>query len=925
MTNAKKTKRALLSSVIALFLCFAMLLGTTYAWFTDSVISNNNIIKSGNLDVEMFWAEGTEDPTTAAWEDASTTAIFNYDNWEPGYVDVKHVKIVNNGTLALKYQVKIMANGEVSDLSDVIEVYYVDPAQAITDRAQLIADNYLGTLTEVLAGLDETASGKLAEGEAHTITLALKMQESAGNQYQNKSIGTNFSVIVLATQATVEEDSFDDQYDANATFAAELNNFKAALANAQAGDTVTLNLTHDAYLSAGEKIIAPDGVDVVVNGNGYTIYADNAQVVFGAKRNSDMTIKNVTIVGKTTDDAIISQNNGVGDPVNIVMENVKVNLTDIKGVNWPVCFGGTGAATLTNCEITGAGIESGDYADGNQFFAGAKMNVTFVNTKIDSVMLNGSQGGDSATLNIDAASKVGVVILEAKTTSVISGDATGIKSILIPGMSEQEADAAIAKEIETVLQNGGDVILVDDITFSSSDTTSNSGYGATGVSVKGGTLDGNGNSLGINNWGTWDAAVHTTGGTIKNLTVNSGMRGIFMGSASADVYIDNVVIDGTIYTFNSDGGSKDYGVYISNSTLNGWTSFSDVHKEVVFTNCTFGKGNGYAFCRPYNAPSVFKNCVFEEGFEFDTSKTSDITFINCYYGDTLITAANAATLAKGETIFFYNGLNGATIDDYKAVVGDGLGAALEKGENVVLTENVNNASATKTAPYGNYYSIAQNGGVFDGNGNTLDFDKGPQENGKYDNYGIMISGGTIKNLTITGIFRGIMIMNPTEDIYIYNVTLGDKDMCYAINTGEGDGTHSLYVSDSTIKGWSSYGPAIKDVTFEGCIFAQGEYYTDVFGRLVKPYVDTVFENCEFNSKFYIDLSQLGKDGDGNVIDPEAKIVLENCTVNGVKLTADNWKELIATEDDCGEGQISIELKDGSYLTAENIVDYVIFK
>ena len=150
MTNLKTTKRALFSSVIALLVCFTMLIGTTFAWFTDSVTSANNIIKSGNLDVEMFWAEGTEDPATAAWEDASETAIFDYDNWEPGYVDVKHVQIKNNGTLALKYQVKIMANGEVSDLSDVIDVYYVDPAQAITNRAQLTADNYLGTLPRFL-------------------------------------------------------------------------------------------------------------------------------------------------------------------------------------------------------------------------------------------------------------------------------------------------------------------------------------------------------------------------------------------------------------------------------------------------------------------------------------------------------------------------------------------------------------------------------------------------------------------------------------------------------------------------------------------------------------------------------------------------------------------------------------------------------
>ena len=110
----KATKRALLSSVLALFLCFSMLLGTTYAWFTDSVTSANNIIQSGTLDVEMEWAEGKEIPSSANWKDASTGAIFNYDRWEPGYVEAKHLKITNAGTLALKYQLRILANGVVS-------------------------------------------------------------------------------------------------------------------------------------------------------------------------------------------------------------------------------------------------------------------------------------------------------------------------------------------------------------------------------------------------------------------------------------------------------------------------------------------------------------------------------------------------------------------------------------------------------------------------------------------------------------------------------------------------------------------------------------------------------------------------------------------------------------------------------------------
>ena len=239
-----------------------------------------------------------------------------------------------------------------------------------------------------------------------------------------------------------------------------------------------------------------------------------------------------------------------------------------------------------------------------------------------------------------------------------------------------------------------------------------------------------------------------------------------------------------------------------------------------------------------------------------------------------------------------------------------LGAAATEGKNVVLTDDITNAPVNTTAPYGNKYGIAQNGGTIDGNGYTLDFDASTG-----DHYGIMTSGGTIKNMTVTGVFRGIVIMNPTEDVIIENVVVGDEDMCYSINTAEGDGKHDLIVKNSTIKGWNSYGTAIKSVSFTDCTFAQGEYYTNVFGRLVRPYVNTVFEGCEFNSKYYIDLSAF----EGTTV------VLSNCTVNGVKLTADNWKSLIVAEGDCGEGQISIEGKDGSYMSSSNVFDYVVIK
>jgi len=219
----KSTKKALLTSVLSLLLCCSMLIGTTFAWFTDSVESGSNIIKSGTLDVEMYFADGTKAVPadgSAEWTNADGVAIFNYKNWEPGYTEVRHIKIANEGTLALKYQILIKANGVVSKLSDVIDVYYCDPAieAGVANRSDLTADKKLGTLTNALAGMSTTASGSLEAGKDVTVTLALKMQETAGNEYQGLSIGTDFSIILLATQYTSEDDSFNDQYDVNSKY-----------------------------------------------------------------------------------------------------------------------------------------------------------------------------------------------------------------------------------------------------------------------------------------------------------------------------------------------------------------------------------------------------------------------------------------------------------------------------------------------------------------------------------------------------------------------------------------------------------------------------------------------------------------------------------------------------------------------------------
>jgi len=240
MKNMKFWRTALVATLVLTIMLSVT--GGTIAWFTDSVSSGENIIKSGTLDVEMYWADGTEAvPATAdGWTDASAGKIFNYDKWEPGYVEVRHIKIANVGTLAFNYALTIDASS-ASKLAEAIDVYFIDNGEQIADRAALAGKTPVGTLTEMLAGMPANTSAQLEAGDEDVVTIALKMRESAGNEYQGLSIGDGFSVKLEATQATVEQDSFDNQYDKDAIVeVADAAAAQAALDNAKPGDVIQL-------------------------------------------------------------------------------------------------------------------------------------------------------------------------------------------------------------------------------------------------------------------------------------------------------------------------------------------------------------------------------------------------------------------------------------------------------------------------------------------------------------------------------------------------------------------------------------------------------------------------------------------------------------------------------------------------------------
>ena len=196
MTNRKSTKRALLGSVMAMVLCLAMLVGATFAWFTDTASTGVNKIQAGNLDVvlEMQNADGkwvsaegkTLDFVKAA--DAKGEAIL----WEPGCTyELPALRIRNNGNLALKYQVIITGINGSAKLNTVID----------------------WTIGDVAMGAEQ----HLAAGESNAFTIKGHMWESAGNEYMNESID-GIAITVVATQDTVESDSFDKDYDAGAEY-----------------------------------------------------------------------------------------------------------------------------------------------------------------------------------------------------------------------------------------------------------------------------------------------------------------------------------------------------------------------------------------------------------------------------------------------------------------------------------------------------------------------------------------------------------------------------------------------------------------------------------------------------------------------------------------------------------------------------------
>ena len=322
MNESTKTKKALRGSLFALFLCIVLLIGTTFAWFTDTASTGVNKIQSGRLDVDLQIKEGDK-WVSAEGKTLDFVKAAGHKNeailWEPGCTyELPELRVVNKGNLALKYKIQITGIQGDAELNDVIDWTYGVSGAGGEAAASLDTERHL--------------AAKIGDNDVFdTLKIKGHMQESAGNEYQDKSID-GVSITVVATQDTVENDSFNHEYDKNAVYPVvakdqnEVNDIiknatdKKATITIPAKKTITLD---NGIANEGDKArditFVGDGtqtVDVVENavtaeggelnyqrGSSFTFENLNIQAGEGSFDGivcNELTYKNCTIKGKLT-------------------------------------------------------------------------------------------------------------------------------------------------------------------------------------------------------------------------------------------------------------------------------------------------------------------------------------------------------------------------------------------------------------------------------------------------------------------------------------------------------------------------------------------------------------------------------------------------------------------------------------------------
>ena len=405
MNNTKTTKHALLSSVLAMLICVAMLIGTTFAWFTDSASTGVNKIQAGTLDVQLLMYDSDRsDYVDFSYNDKAifgTGSLAQNNNaetlWEPDKTQVAYLAIKNNGNLALKYKGAHHVTNVSKNLYEVME-YAITPDAT---NANPVTPWTSGD--SVVKGTQFVATDvSLAVGATHYFALSVHMKEDAGNTYQNGKV--NFDLTVYAAQLSSEEDSFDETYDENATYEIVAN-----------PDAQTVDFTN--YATATEFVLK-NYTDLKAFANELNV---NGKSFSGktVKLGADIDLGNTewTPIGQTRGNGTTTWFQGTFDGDNHTIKNLAISASAWdEGANYAAGLFGfidAGGATIKNLTIDGAKVEGHHWTGAVVgYLTGTVENCHVKNATLISTHANDDACGD----------KVGAVVGYINTGgSVVSG------------------------------------------------------------------------------------------------------------------------------------------------------------------------------------------------------------------------------------------------------------------------------------------------------------------------------------------------------------------------------------------------------------------------------------------------------------------------------------------------------------------------
>ena len=321
----KQTKKSLLASGASLLLSAALLAGSTFAWFTDSVTNTGNTIQAGTLQIDFQYRDLTSNGEfkDVPSDSQQAGALFTEDQlWEPGYSFGYDFKVRNTGTLAEKWElvfqnIKCTNGTNGAQLADVLDVYVI-PVDA--GEEALTAQNYKGTLSQLENVALKNGNFDPQDGP-YNFSVVLKMQESASNDYQGAQI--SFDLFLRAKQQNKETDGFgSSDYDANAAYPVhnnadlveQLENGGSVVANGKfdwtdeiniTGEPASiLNLEDNTEITVFDKGILnlSDSAQVTVQGSGKLIQTFESEIgyLMTVAGNSKLIIKDGTFIGGLT-------------------------------------------------------------------------------------------------------------------------------------------------------------------------------------------------------------------------------------------------------------------------------------------------------------------------------------------------------------------------------------------------------------------------------------------------------------------------------------------------------------------------------------------------------------------------------------------------------------------------------------------------